>query len=512
MSSSIRQFLSELIAIIGTALSVRRATTTDLWLASVETSATEKASGFSCCSKQCVLHKEYGMKQYLAIATFAASILSACGGGDSQTQLGYSQEDAMAEPLGSIAASGIYLSPQQVRTRYGFDQLPSSPEARGSGQVIAIISAYNYPYYAENLAAFSAKFGLPQCAAVSTVYTTPPDSYTTANFPKPVPGSGCSIQVINVDSFGRPTRKVPQGGPAVAQWAAEASMDIEWAHAMAPDASIVVVQAVTPFPGALSFAAQYAGNNGASAVSMSWGMAENSIQCTRRPGQPTVKYDPSCSDVDTAARFWAAFAQKFSNPDVTFVAASGDRGVIQWPANNPTVLAVGGTNFGISADTGWQYSGGGFSQSFVAPSWQSAVLGTAMRAIPDVAYDAGTAIAVYVKPDVATGFPDSSCITANAGNSDRCGWYGGGGTSAGAPQWAALSAIVRATRSAKGVSPIIFAPALYRDIASIPGRYASAFGDVTSGGTSSNPAKSGYDTLTGLGIPNASVLTGYLGM
>ncbi len=452
------------------------------------------------------------MKLSIAMASLAACILTACGGGDSQIQPNYAQEVEMAVPLGSITSSGIYLSPQQVRTRYGFDQLPSTPESRGSGQVIAIISAYNYPYYAENLAAFSKRFGLPQCVKVATIYSTPLNSYTKANFPRPVQGSGCSIQVINTDSFGRPTTQVPQGGPAVAQWASEASMDIEWAHAMAPDASIVVIQAVNPFPTALSFAAQYAGNNGASAVSMSWGMPESSIQCTRRPGQPTVKYDPNCSDVDTAARYWATFAQRFSNPDVTFVAASGDRGVIQWPANNPTVLAVGGTNFGSTFDTGWLYSGGGYSQSFVAPAWQSEVLGTAMRAIPDVAYDAGTAIAVYVKPDIQTGLPDSSCMAANSGNRDMCGWYGGGGTSAGAPQWAALSTIVRSTRIEKVLPLINFTSSLYREIASIPGRYASAFGDVSIGGAISNPAKAGYDTLTGLGTPNAAALTGYLGM
>lgn len=237
---------------------------------------------------------------------------------------------------------------------------------------------------------------------------------------------------------------------------------------MAPDASIVAIQAVNPFPTALSFAAQYAGNNGASAVSMSWGMPESSIQCTRRPGQPTVKYDPNCSDVDTAARYWATFAQRFSNPDVTFVAASGDRGVIQWPATIEQCSQWEGPISDLPLTRVGSIAAAGIRNplSHLHGSQKSS---ERQCAIPDVAYDAGTAIAVYVKPDIQTGLPDSSCMAANSGNRDMCGWYGGGGTSAGAPQWAALSTIVRSTRIEK-VRPLInFTSSLYREIASILG-------------------------------------------
>lgn len=445
------------------------------------------------------------------IAAIIATTLGvvACGGGGDPTSLASEDTnvEAMAtvETLGTVTSAAIYLSPAQVRTRYGFDGLPATPAGQGAGQLIAVISAYNNPDLSENLNTFSTKFNLPQCAVVNTVYSKLPSGYTGANVYKPAATDGCHIQVVNVDSFGRATKNVMTTSSP--DWNAESSMDIEWVHAMAPMASIIVIQAPTNFVDAMGNAAKYAGSIGANVVSMSWGANESSIQCLRRPAQPTVKYDLKCDDAVTAAKYWSSSARSYFKGNATYVAASGDQGKLMWPAISSDVLSVGGTIYNATYDVAWFGSGGGVSMSFNAPAWQQTLTGVPNRTVPDVAYDAGTAIAVYIKPNAKTGYPDTRCVSSNG--AANCGWYGGGGTSAGTPQWAALLAIANATRLADTKLPVNYTQSLY-SIASINGNYTQAFGDVTSGNTAFFTAKVGYDYVTGLGVPNAATLVGYL--
>ena len=444
------------------------------------------------------------MKKLIITAVVAsAALLTACGGGG--TVADATVAEPTATPMGSVLTSGYYQSPAAIRTRYGFDALPATPEGQGSGQLIAIISTYNNPDLMENVATFSAKYNLPQCTQITTTYIPPTTGYTTAIVSHPLVGQTCTIQVVNVDSFGRPLNTVYSS--AVSSWNAESSMDAEWSHAMAPGASILIVQAPSPFIGALSNAARYASTiAGANVVSMSWGAAEASIQCTRRPMQPTVKYDPTCSDSATAAAYWNMWNNQFVG-NATFVAASGDRGTLQWPSIQPNVLAVGGTIEVKTVDAGWSGSGGGISMSYLATPAQSAVTNQLQRAVPDVAYDAGTLVALYIKPNAATGWADAACV--KAGSAANCGWYGGGGTSAGAPQWAGIVAVTNALRNAKRAPTIDFVPSLYT-IGANPIDYAASFMDVTIGDTTRNVSKLGYDLVTGLGAPNASVLIGFL--
>ena len=442
-----------------------------------------------------------------ALSTLA---LSGCGGGNLAESAPTEIASAQTQPLGQIASSGLYLSPAQVRTRYGFDGLPDTPEAKGSGQLIAVVGAYNNIHLADNLRAFSARYNLPQCKVIETVITEAPGQYPSLNINHPKPGDGCSFQVISLGANGKPLSKaslahLPTGAVASA-WTGELSMDIEWIHAMAPQASIIVVQAEVPMVATIMGVLMGAGDI-ADVVSMSFGADERSYQCPRRPGQPTVKYDPNCSDSAQEAKSWSAFnGYAFRNGKTTFVAASGDQGVTQWPSIAPAVLAVGGTVAGSSMDTGWGGSGGGVT-SLPAPVWQPVFSGSSNRTVPDVAYDAGTAIAIYLTPDAAYGWADASCVKANG--TANCGWYGAGGTSAGAPQWAALAAITRAMRLGAGKPAIDISSSLY-GVASVPGMYVTAFGDVLAGNTRYNATKRGYDMVTGLGTPNASVLVNYL--
>jgi subtilase family serine protease len=505
------------------------------------------------------LHPEINRKEIMKklqslsiIAT--ACLLAACGGGentgpdqlakdavatqsDSETATALGAEPEM-QPMAATTTAGVLASvktagglatlgqnPAQVRARYGFGTL-TTPAQQGSGQVIVIVSAYNNPNAAGDLAKFSAQHGLPQCNVVTTNYTVDPVSgYYNANSPKPTAGSGCSFQVINLTSTGRPTKQT--FGDDM-NWMAESSMDIEWAHAIAPMATIVLVQVPSPFVSALSFGVQYGAKIG-NVVSMSWGGAESGFASTcqgvKNKQGVLVQYDPTCTAASATATYlygpanpimpngqinytaggWDTIA--FSKTGVTYVAASGDIGARPiWPSVSNRVLAVGGTNNLGAVDTGWGGSGGGVTQFYATPTYQTS-LGLPRRAVPDVAFDAdaASALSVYLTPSAQ--IPDKACVTAKG--AANCGWYGGYGTSIGAPQWAALAAITNAVRAEQFKTPIDFQAALYA-VASNPLLYSQAFNDVVSGGPSATQAKVGYDLSTGLGVPKAAALVGIL--
>ena len=251
----------------------------------------------------------------IAALVASVSMLAACGGGGSSVvaEVAPAQTEPSAVPMGTVSSTVAYQSPTQIRARYGFNALPTSTASNGSGQLIAIISSYNNPDLIGNVATFSAKYGLPNCTVINTSYVTSPTAYTTAAVPHGSVGQNCTIQVVNLDSFGRPTTSVASS--ASTDWNAESSMDAEWVHAMAPGANILIVQAPSPFVGALSYAASYASNVAkADVVSMSWGAAENSVQCPRKPMQPTVKYDANCSDAATSSAYWNMWNANFAGP------------------------------------------------------------------------------------------------------------------------------------------------------------------------------------------------------
>ncbi len=205
-------------------------------------------------------------------------------------------------------------TPQQIQNAYGVNQITFSGgkvAGNGAGQTIAIVTAYNDPNIKSDLAAFDSQFGL----------SAPPS--------------------FQVDNLGATTTD--------AGWALETSLDVEWAHSVAPGANIVLVEAPSASLSDLLNAVNYASNQpGVSVVSMSWGTTE----------------------------FWgeSAYDSIFTTPaghtGVTFVAASGDSGAWygpMYPSVSPNVLAVGGTTLTLAAgstygsETGWSGSTGGFS-------------------------------------------------------------------------------------------------------------------------------------------------------
>jgi subtilase family serine protease len=479
------------------------------------------------------------------LAAATALVLQGCGGGGGlEETVAVAPTEATASdvsitPMAGVSTigvqatitslgglSGLGQNPSSIRNRYGFSTL-TTPAKQGSGQVIAIISAYNNPNAAADLAKFSTQHGLPQCQTVTTVVGMVNGQPGFTNLPKATPGSGCKFQVINSTSSGGPSVGALRGGgyaesiPAPdGVWMAESSMDIEWAHAMAPMATIVLVQAPSPFASSLANAAKYAGTF-ANVVSMSWGAPESAFATTcpmafnRATGKSTL-IDPTCTDFTaTQASLFGPYANGslgydtmagFDNPAVTYVAASGDFGnKPMWPSVSSNVLSVGGTNDSTTVDTGWSGSGGGTTAYYPTPTYQK-YLGFAKRTVPDVALvaDSKSPVSVYFTP--STQLPDAACVKAKG--AAACGWYAGYGTSVSAPQWAGLAAVVRAVRAESKLPVNNFTAALY-GIASCQSSYKLAFGDVTSG-NNGYAAKVGYDMVTGLGTPNAAVLVGLM--
>jgi len=333
--------------------------------------------------------------------------------------------------------------PSQIRHAYGFDLLSN----QGAGQTIGIVDAYDDANAEADLAVFSKKFGLPAC--------------TTAN--------GCFLKTY--ESSRKPVSN--------ANWTVETSLDIQWAHAIAPQAKIVLVESSTNNLSDLISSVDVAVKHGASVVSMSWTSAEFSSE--------------------------RSLDNHFVASGVTFVAASGDAGSgVNYPAASPDVIAVGGTSLSLdtrgnySSESAWSGSGGGQSVYEYEPLVQAQfpIPGDSrgLRGTPDVSYNAnpGTGYAIY----------DS------VGINGASGWFQVGGTSAAAPQWAALIAIANSMRAANRKARLTSTNgALY---SAAKTGISTNFHPVTAGVNGSCgllcDAAVGYDYVTGLGTPQAAVL------
>ena len=322
-------------------------------------------------------------------------------------------------------------TPQQMQHAYGVDQIAN----QGAGQIIGIVDGYDYASVESDLGVFTAQFGLPAC--------------TKAN--------GCLTVV-----YATGTKPPPNAG-----WSGETSLDVQWAHAIAPQAKILLVEAPNGNVKSLLEAVPVAVQNGATVVNMSWG--------TNNEPPNEQKMDPLY----------------FNNKAVTYINASGDSGInlFGYPGASPLVVGAGGTvlkldaNGNISSETGWSGSGGGESVYFAEPAYQLGAQSSGKRGVPDVAYNAapGTGVPVY---------------DSEAGN-----WAQVGGTSAAAPQWCAIVAIANSIRAGMGKGTIgtEFMKVVYAN--------PTAFHDILKGSNGSCgtecEAGPGYDFVTGLGSPMA---------
>jgi subtilase family serine protease len=342
------------------------------------------------------------------------------------------------------------MSPALVRQAYAeninFTVGGKTYAANGAGQTIAIVTAGLDPTISSDLQTFDRWFGVAA------------PNFRSVYFP------GAQ-------------NNVNRG------WCEETALDVEWSHAVAPGANILLVQAASSNSGDLITAVDWARRQpGVSVVSMSWGVVEVSGDHA---------YD-------------GYFTTPSGHAGVTFVAATGDNGAwtdpsrtvvgVDWPAVVPTVLSVGGTSLNVDShgnflgESAWSCGGGGYSRYYAEPSYQRGFQNTGVRTIPDVAYNA-----------------DPSYSGVSIYDSNNGGWLTIGGTSAGAPQWAGLIAVVNQGRALVGLGSLDGAtqtlPSLYR--------YAADFHDIVSG-SNGYRATYGYDVATGLGTPVAVRIAGDL--
>lgn len=366
-------------------------------------------------------------------------------------------------------------TPAQIRAAYQLPALPTSAAGLtaaqaaqlGAGQTIYVVNAKHDPNIVAELAAFNAQFGLPACSSrtLSSSTSLPLAAAST---------TGCELVIAYSTSSGALTGTAPTYDSG---WATEIALDVQWAHATAPLARIVLIEAPDASVTSLSSAVALANRMGTGVVSMSFGATE---------GNWTSSYD-----------------NVFSTAGMSYLAATGDGGsAVSWPSVSTKVLAVGGTTLsyggsGNRREVTWTSTGGGVSSYVAAPSYQSALIsGLSKRAVADVAFNADPNSGQYV-----ASIPSGSTSVR---------WLSAGGTSLSTPQWAGLIAIANALRLASGKA-VLGAPhgVLYGQVAAVPTAYAAAFADISSGTNGSCSvcmAKAGYDTPTGWGTPNASAL------
>ena len=383
-------------------------------------------------------------------------------------------------------------SPQEIRTAYGLNGLIGAGFV-GAGQTIVIIDSYGSPTIAADLIAFDQGFGLPD-----------PPSFTVLAPLGTVPWN-------------------PALYPDQPGWAAETTLDVEWAHAMAPGASIVLMtspvdetEGVQGLPEFLDLEKYALDHHLGKVISQSWSATENTLfRDVAGPQGPQVIKD------------YLAFHRRAAGERVTLIAAAGDYGssnpetngvtlypfpTVGFPASSPFVLGVGGTilytdtsgNYQMETvwnDPGCCAGGGGISQLFKAPEYQEmwlpkgvrAELG-GMRGVPDVSYnaDCNNAILVYL----SYFGPDSA------------GWYTICGTSEGSPQWAGIVADLNQYAG----RPLGFLnPALYA-VGGL-GQFGSFGRDITVGNNAlvgavapGYNATPGWDPASGWGTPNLAEL------
>ena len=416
---------------------------------------------------------------------------------------------ACVDPDGQPRSTVFHCyTPADIYTAYGVDALHAEGTT-GHGQTIVIVDAYGSPTVQQDLNRFSDTFGLPR-TDVEIIYPngTPP-------FNNSVNGS-------------------PVG------WAEETSLDVQWAHAIAPDAHIVLVAAnPAETEGVQGFPSIFKGEQMAidrfpgAVISQSFAATEQSFR--------------SAADVQVA-RFHSVYQQAVSN-HVTVLGSSGDSGTanvdkqgrvfpfptVNWPSSDPLVTSAGGTwlQFGWTwhpaspadpsfittpgsrTEAVWNEpflpaaTGGGRSVLFPTPGFQSSLsqsLLNGARGLPDLSWNAAVDGGVLVY----TSFPGV-----------RVGWHIIGGTSAASPQLAALIALTNQLADAAQKAHVGYLnPYLYglqgSDFNDIlpetfgPGAVTLGDNSQFGSGIAGMAVTSGYDLATGRGSPKADQLVHHL--
>jgi hypothetical protein len=378
--------------------------------------------------------------------------------------------DVASQP--TTAGAAAVFTPAQIRTAYSLDGLA----ADGTGQTIAVVDAYDNPAISNAVDTFDNQFATSSSAPTLYQQYGSADSFLT---------------VLNQRGQAALAETDP-AGVGGANWEVESALDVEWIHAMAPGARIVLVEADSQsLADLMSAVAAAAQQPGVSVVSMSWGFTE---------GQSVLAADEALYD--------GYLTTPAGHQGVTFVASTGDYGAMnpEYPAFSPNVVAVGGTTLTLNADNSYQseagwggfasgsgafYGGGGGVSLFEQqPSYQSGVQTIGYRTTPDVSFVAD---------------PGTGAWIADPYNLDLSNpWEIVGGTSLSAPAWAALLAIANQARVASGGAT--FGSSVSNEAQQALYSISPAdYHDVIRGGNGYT-AGAGYDLVTGLGTPLANKL------
>jgi subtilase family serine protease len=333
------------------------------------------------------------------------------------------------KPEATAGPSG--MTPEVILAAYN---LPAYFAGQAAGSdVIAIVDAYDYPTALADFNAFSRAFGLPEET-----------------------GNGSVFQVL----YARGVQPAYNAG-----WSQESALDIEWAHAMAPTAKIVLVEAASNSFDDLLEAVDVAETiPNVRQISMSWGASEFKRE---------TSYD-----------------SRFNAAGVVYFAASGDTGgKTIWPGVSSKVVSAGGTTLAVDAsgafvsETAWSGSGGGKSKFESRPAWQNALQGIvgAKRGTPDISFDAD---------------PQTGVSVLWQGS-----WLVFGGTSVSSPSLAGIVNLTAATNGfATGtddeLGSRIYANLVLSSPAPDP---TSEFRDIIAGAAGRNRAALGWDFTTGIG-------------
>ena len=384
-----------------------------------------------------------------ALVGGTASMLAAQGQGQDHAPIQI--PDSSIERPGDVGVAAhtnhlIRIGPQFVGTAPG-GETPSSIAsaysltnlaADGSG-VIVIVDAFHYPTALNDFNVFAKQFGLPSEPSTD-----------------PLNANNQVFQVVYA-SGSKPRSNCG--------WAQEAALDIEWAHAMAPNAKIVLVEAASNSFTNLFKAVDVASSiANAREVSMSWGGSEFSTEATND--------------------------SHFTHSGIVYFAASGDTGgAVIYPGASGNVVAAGGTRINrdnsgnFLSETGWSGSGGGPSKYEPRPSYQD-IIGTIVgsaRGVPDYSFDADPNSGVSV-------YDSTSCQGFS-------GWLVFGGTSVASPS---LSGIVNSAGNNTSSSAEL--NLLYQSVGNNGLTINNSnFRDIQSGTAGSFSATTGWDFVTGIG-------------
>jgi subtilase family serine protease len=409
------------------------------------------------------------------LAALAVPLSAQAGHGASPARTG-------AASLRSARAVAGGLTPQQITTAYNVAPLRKKG-IDGKGQTIVVVDSFGSPTIRADLAHFDAYFKLPA-----------PPSFTVIQPAGPVP----AFHAGNGNRVG---------------WAEETTLDVEWSHVMAPAARIVLVETPT---------SENEGTTGFPAIVK----AERYV-LKHHLGQVISQSFAATEQTFKAASDYAALrdlrgAYRLADQDhVTVLAATGDNGAtadkwnmddlyttraVSWPATDPLVTAVGGTQLDLrangtrrKADVAWSDSGGGQSIVFGRPAYQNGVAGTtgSSRGVPDISMDAscGSDVAIY---------------TSFSGGE----WSGICGTSLATPLFAGVVAMAdQVAGHGKAHDLGLINPALY----TMEARHDRGIVDVVKGNNSQTfgqggktftvtgfAAAQGYDLVSGVGTVNAA--------